>query len=132
MGRGSSKAANGRSGAPYGSEFKTLHEFSNIKYVTPTSGTLTAPMFTQTQGRVYATIDDHNDVKYITYYDKALNRYKQADIKGRKHIINGKPRLPHVHYGYYHDEHGTFKPTKKEQRLIEKIVTEWYNFNSRK
>lgn len=128
MGRGKSKAAGGRSDAPYGTEYKTLHQLDNIKYVTPTSGATTAPMYTKTSDRIYATVDGEGDVKYITFYDDNLNRYKQIDVKGQPHKVDGKLILPHTHYGYLHDENGTFKPTQEEVGVIDKVLIEWYNF----
>ena len=127
MGRGTSKASGGKSKTPYGTEFRTLLQDGKVKFVVPTSGATAAPMYTQTPGRVYATIDKNNKVKYITFYDDNLKRYKQIDLRGQPHKIDDKMELPHVHYGYLHDENGTFKPNKEEQRMIDRILKKWYN-----
>lgn len=84
-------------------------------------------METMTKGRVYATVDSKDNVKYISYYDKKNKRYKQIDLTGKPHIIEGKPTLPHTHRGYIHDEHGPRVPSAKEQRMIDKVLKIWEN-----
>lgn len=89
------------------------------------------PMETMTHGRVYATVDKEGNVKAISYYDKNNKRYKQIDIIGPKHKINGKAELPHTHKGYIHDEHGTRLPTSKEQKMIDRVLKTWQNKGSK-
>lgn len=112
----------------YGDEYKSVLQVSNIKYVVPVQGSVTAPMETMTKGRVYATVDQTRDiVKSITYYDSSNKRMKQIDINGVPHKIDGVPTIPHTHLGYIHDENGTRKPTPKEAKMIAKVVTIWQN-----
>lgn len=132
MGRGVSKSGKK---APYGTEFTTVHEVGNIKFVRTNKGATTAPMYTKTAGRIYATIDEEGDVKFIAFYDESekeeKKRVKQIDLKGRPHLIDGELVIPHVHFGYLHYENGTFRPSEEEQKLIDFIIKEWYDFNSR-
>ena len=37
-------------------------------------------------GRVYATVDKFNDIKYITFHDVQRERVRQIDVKGRTHV----------------------------------------------
>lgn len=132
MGRGASKAGKR---APYGTEFHSVYHYGRIKFVKPNSGSTTAPMYTKTKGRIYATLDDNDEVKYITTYGKTwkvlnegYNRTSQIDLSGPSHIVNGvELKPPHTHYGYRHEENGTAKPTAAERKIIDKVLTEWYN-----
>ena len=75
------------SGKPYGSEYKTLYQSGNIKFVKSYSGSAKTPMETMTKGRIYATVNAQGQVKAITYYDKHNKRYKQIDIIGLKYLV---------------------------------------------
>ncbi len=84
-------------------------------------------METMTKGRVYATVNAAGNVKAITYYDKHNKRYKQIDVIGSKHLVDGKKIIPHTHRGKVHDDKGTRAPTVKEQKMIDRILKTWYN-----
>jgi len=90
------------------------------------------PMETRAKGRIYVTVTTDGGLKAITSYDKVGKRYKQIDISGRPHTINGKRILPHTHVGYEHDEHGTNNPSEKERKLVDKVLSIWNNKNSKK
>ena len=80
-----------------------------------------------TKRRIYATINEKNELRSITFYDKDNKRYKQIDVGGTPHVIDGERVIPHVHFGYNHNEGGDYKPTGDEQKLIERIKKQWYN-----
>ncbi len=63
------------------------------------------PKETMTPGRIYVTVNAQGNLKAVTFYDKNNRKYKQIDLSGQKHIINGEPTLPHTHFGYEHDEY---------------------------
>ena len=128
-GRGSSSGMSNR-GKPYGTEYTTLFQSENIKFVKYNDGSTTAPMETMTKNRVYATIDYKGEVKHISYYDKQNKRYKQIDLD-HYHKINGEKKKPHTHKGYIHDENGTRIPNKAEEKMIAKVLRIWNNKNSR-
>jgi len=130
-GRGASSGVTDNAGRVYGSQYTTLHESGNVKFVRYNeSGSAKSPMETLTNGRVYATVNAQNEVKSITYYDKHNKRYKQIDI-GHFHSVNGIPINPHTHKGYMHDEKGTYSVTPKEEKMIERVQKIWYLYNNR-
>lgn len=129
-GRGASSGISDK-GKPYGSEYTTLYKSGNIKFVRYNDGSATAPMETMTKGRVYAVVNAKNEIKSISLYDKNNKRYKQIDITGNEHIIDGKKTLPHTHFGYFHDENGTRNVTAEENALIDKVKQLWYAKNSK-
>ena len=123
-GRGSSSGISDK-GKVYGTEYSSVYESGNIKFLVINSGNPTAPMETMTNGRVYVTLGSNGKPKFISYYDKHNKRFKQIDIEGPMHIIDGKKELPHTHRGYEHDEKGTRVPTPKEKKLIERVKRAW-------
>ena len=86
------------SGKKYGTEYETLYQSGNIKFVRYKGKSATAPMETMTKGRIYATVNRNNEIKSITYYDKHNKRYKQIDLT-HGHNVNGKVENPHTHKG---------------------------------
>ena len=62
---------------------------------------------------------------------KHNKKFKQVDIRGKPHMINGKPELPHTHKGYEHNEKGDAKPSAKEQKMVERVMKTWYNRHSK-
>lgn len=54
------------------------------------------------------------------------------DLSGNEHIIDGNMVLPHTHYGYIHDEHGTKILSKSENALIDMVKSAWYIRNRKK
>ena len=128
-GRGSSSGISVK-GKIYGSEYKTLYETGNIKFVKYKEGAATTPMETMTKGRVYVTVNAKNEIKSISYYDKNNKRYKQVDM-GHAHKVNGNKLDPHKHKGYLHDEKGTFEGSRKEKNMIDRVKSTWYNYVNR-
>ncbi len=124
-GRGSSGGKSAK-GKDCGTEYTTLYKAGNIKYVKYKNGSATAPLETMSKGRVYALVNDKNEVKSISYYDKHQKRYKQIDLD-HPHKIDGKWIQPHTHYGYMHDEKGSKQLTSSQKKMVDRIVTTWYN-----
>ncbi|AVM42832.1 hypothetical protein [Fastidiosipila sanguinis] len=114
----------------YGTEYTSVYQSGNIKFLKYNlSSAATAPMETMTRGRVYATIDSQDRVKYITYFDKNNKRYKQIDVIGRPHTVNNERIIPHTHKGYNHDEKGTYSLSNKESKMVDRVLTTWENRN---
>lgn len=128
-GRGASSGVSDK-GKPYGSEYTTVYQSGNIKFVKQTNASnAKTPIETMTKGRIYVTLGKNNEPKSITRYSNNGLRKKQIDITGKPHIINGKSVLPHTHKGYVHDEKGTRDLTKAERNLVEKVKKIWKNRN---
>lgn len=116
-GRGASSGLSDK-GKKYGSEYTTLYESENIKFIRYNDSTAAkTPQETMTRGRVYATVNDKNKVVAISYYDNENKRRMQIDLE-KEH----KGMLPHTHHGYEHNERdsskGAAKPTTEEKRCI--------------
>ena len=121
-GRGASSGIS-KKGKKYGTEYITLFQSGNVKFVKFNDGNTTSPMETMTKGRVYVTVDYKNEPKFISYYDKNNKRYKQIDLDHFHRDIKGI----HKHLGYEHDEKGTKQLSIKESKMVEKIKKIWDN-----
>lgn len=128
-GRGASSGTSAK-GKPYGSEYDTVYEAGNIKFVMASDGSATAPLETMTHGRVYVTINANDQLKFISYYSNEKKRKKTIDLT-KPH--NGV--IPHVHNGYLHNENdgrkGFSNPTTEENRMIARVYDLWYNRHSK-
>lgn len=124
-GRGSSSGIS-VSGKPYGSEYHTVLQFGNIKFVKPNEGVSSAPLETMTKGRVYVTVNNLGVLKYISYYDTNNKRTKTIDLDKAHYGM-----IPHTHHGYLHNENdgikGATKLTTKEKKMVERVRKLWYN-----
>lgn len=125
-GRGASSGMSDK-GIPYGTEYHSVLTVGNIKFVKKNEGAATAPLETMTPGRIYVLVNDRDEVRAVTFYDTENRRYKQIDVSGRPHQIGGASVLPHTHLGYEHDEGGTQPLTRQEKKLVDKVLTAWYN-----
>lgn len=126
-GRGASSGLSDK-GKPYGTEYETLHQSGNIKFVRYNDSTAAkTPMETMSKDRIYVTVNSKNEAHSITFYDKDNKRYKQIDIEGSPHKIGESKVLPHTHQGYVHDEDGTRHLTPKEKTLVDKVKRIWQN-----
>lgn len=128
-GRGASSGISDK-GKRYGTEYKTVLQSGNIKFVKKNEGSVSPPLETQSKGRVYVTVGKDDELKSISFYDSENERYKQIDLS-HTHYINGKKKNPHVHIGYEHNEFGDRDANQKEKDLIEKIKKKWYNYRNK-
>ena len=127
-GRGAASSAN------YGSEYLSVLQKGNIKFLIPTSGRSKAPLETQfdpkrkPKGRVYAVIDGEGKVSSISYYNSE-KKLKSTDIDGHRHIENGVDLGPnHTHLGYIHKENGSRSMTEGEARMRDRVKHLWDEF----
>lgn len=128
-GRGSSSGVS-LDGKKYGTEYTTLYQAGNIKFIRYNGGNATSPFETMTKGRVYANVNNQGKVKSVIYFDKNNRRYKQVDID-HPHKIDGKWTQPHTHKGYEHGKKGDRKVTDKEQKMIDRVLKTWHNKNGK-
>lgn len=124
-GRGSSSGISDKV-EKYGTEYHTVYQSGNIKFIKINKGNITPPFETMTKGRVYVTVSNQDKPKSIVYFDKHNKRYKQVDID-HPHRISGEWTVPHTHKGYFHNEKGTFKLSEKEQKIVDKVIEIWEN-----
>lgn len=131
-GRGASSGIS-RSGKPYGSEYYTVLQHGNIKFVKSydEKHNNKAPMETMTKGRIYGYVNSKNELKSLTFFDNTNKRNMTIDISGKPHKINGQLTIPHLHKGYEHSEHGTYTLNKNQSKLVEKALNIWYKYNNR-
>ena len=102
-GRGASSGMSVK-GKSYGSEFRSVLQDGNIKFVKANNSSATAPLETMTRGRVYVTVNAADELKFISYYDNQNKRTKTIDLtKPHKGV------LPHTHHGYEHFENESKK-----------------------
>ena len=123
-GRGASSGMSDK-GKPYGTEYTTLLTAGNVKFIQATSRN--SDMFeTMTRGRVYAEVNAQGELKRIVYFDNALKKSKEIDMR---HAHKGMK--PHTHHGYEHAENdgpkGAARLTAQEKRLVDRIEKRWYN-----
>lgn len=127
-GRGSSSGVSNY-GNTYGSQYHTVLQSGNIKFVEKNSRDSETLMETMTQGRVYVTVGG-NDLKSIVYMDRNNKRIKTIDLD-HKH----DDTRPHTHHGYLHSENdspkGYAKLTTDEKKMVERVRRIWYNRNSK-
>lgn len=128
-GRGSSSGISSNS-SEYGTQYRTILEDGNIKFVNKYNRTSETLMETMTPGRVYVTVGG-KDLLQIIYFDTTNKRTKTIDLS---HTHDGKK--PHVHHGYEHNENdgkkGYTNLQEKEKRMVERIKKIWNNYLSKR
>ena len=123
-GRGSSSGVSVK-GNEYGSQYHTLLQSGNIKFVEKNTRNSETLMETMTKGRVYVTVGG-DDLLSVTYFNTANKRTKTIDLE-HEH----KGMKPHTHHGYFHAENDSRKGaswlTPEEKRMVARIEKIWYN-----
>lgn len=126
-GRGASSGVS-NSGKEYGSEYETVFQSGNIKFIRAKSHD--SELFeTMTPGRVYVTVTEKDKPKSIYYFDRNLKKTKNIDLT---HKHNGK--IPHTHHGYEHsseDKHGGTGLSVKEKKMVDRVTELWYKHISK-
>lgn len=126
-GRGASSGVSVK-GKPYGSEFRTLLQADNVKFVKQNAAmNAKDPLETMTKGRIYATINDEDKINAISYYGDDGKRIKTINLLHSHKQFTGE----HTHIGYYHDEGGTRGLTDEEKKLVAFVKKAWYNRHSK-
>lgn len=124
-GRGASSGTS-QKGRTYGSEYKSILQVGNIKFIEATNMKLEQPLETMTRGRVYVLVNGSELVSVI-YYGNNLKKSKQIDLRHKHRGIQ-----PHTHHGQYHSEDDTKKGatrlTIKERNMVDKVSSIWENY----
>ncbi len=127
-GRGASSGISDK-GNKYGSQYKTILESGNIKFVSKNSRDSETLMETMTRGRVYVTVGG-NKLLSIIYFDNKNKRSKSINLD---HLHKGMQ--PHTHHGYLHNEKDSAKGaahlTTREKQMVERVQKIWYSYCNR-
>lgn len=110
-------------GNSYGSQYHTVLQSGNIKFVSKSDRNSETLMETMTSGRVYAHVEG-DDLLSIVYFDSENKRSRQIDLS---HAHDGKS--PHVHDGYDFQKgnHGARGLSPKEKQMVERVTKVWQN-----
>lgn len=119
-GRGASSGLSAK-GKPYGSQYRSVLESGDFKFVTKNTRESETLMETMTPGRVYVEVGG-NDLLRIVFFDK--------DNK-RNHVIERDKRTDewHTHNGYLHAEYGTAQHeplSDDDKRTLAEVKRLWY------
>lgn len=109
-------------GNPYGSQYHTLLEVDNIKFVSKNTRQSENLMETMTSGRVYATVGGEAVIR-ITFFDEENKRSKVIELDKRTETW-------HVHQGYEHTEYSEnhWDPlSDSDRKILDKVLTAWNN-----
>lgn len=124
---GSRGASSGISdkGNKYGSQYDTIHEEGNIKFIKKKTRQSEDLLETMTRGRVYVTVGG-DQLMAITYFDTDNKRSKVLHLD---HAHDGVQ--PHEHDGYYpitvNGRKQYRKPNAEEQAMIDRVTEIWNN-----
>lgn len=126
-GRGASSGIYGKNNEKkYGSEYRSVLQVDNIKFLVRNQGRNSAPMETMTKDRIYAIIDGENKIGSLSFYDDNGKRKIQIDIDKHEHFVDDiSLGTRHAHIGYFHDENGSRVLTKEEEVLVQRALKIW-------
>lgn len=54
---------------PYGSEYLTIYQSGNIRFLKQNKGSVKVPIETMAKRKTYVTLRNDNEPKHISYYD---------------------------------------------------------------
>lgn len=122
-GRGASSGMS-RKGNPYGSQYHSVNESGNIKFL---KGNVENPeelVETMTNGRVYVLLNSKDNIKSITFFDKENKRSRVVEID------HGHQKMgEHVHNGYERPmkdgKSYATRPTAKDREMIDRVKKLW-------
>ena len=99
----------------------TLSGDPNVKILIQDKGSVKAPEYSHTKGRVYAIVQG-GKLKHLTYYDDEHKQHISVDL-----LHPHKGVQPHIHIDLNHtpDSPG-ISPTAEQMALIEKIKKEFH------
>lgn len=123
-GRGASSGfsydKNGNPKNKYGTQYHTVYQDGNIKFVQKNRRDSEALMETMTQGRIYGVIAS-GQVDTIILFDENNKRNRTIHLRDPH-------AQPHSHKGYFHDEYD--KDTSlsdSDKEIIAKVLKAWQN-----
>ena len=120
-GRGTSYGISNK-GNKYGTQYKTLLQVGNIKFVSKNTRTSEPLMETMTKGRVYVEVGGKDLLRIISFdSNNKRNRVIERDKRSGEW---------HLHKGYFHSEYGKEKHeplTASDRAIVDRIKKLWQN-----
>ena len=99
----------------------TLKGNPNVKIIVQDSNNVVAPVFSHTEGRIYAVVKN-GVLKHLAYYDKEHKQAVSIDFLHEHHGVK-----PHRHEYMNHDKNSEgHPPTQDEWTLIKQIKKEYH------
>lgn len=120
-GRGASSGISDK-GRVYGSQYETVLEHENMKFVTNIGKNYEPLMETMTDGRTYVQVGGEDILRIVQMgQDNRRNKVIEYDKKKKQW---------HVHHGYLHAEdseklHDSL--SRADEKLLEKVNRIWHN-----
>lgn len=110
-------------GNKYGTQYRTVFESGDIKFVTKVKRDAESLLETKTMGRVYVEVGGEDLLRIVSFDDK----------KRRNHVIERDKRRGgwHTHNGYYHAENGASEHeplSDSDKEMLAKVTAMWYKF----
>lgn len=122
-GRGASSGVSDK-GHKYGTDYKTIFQSGNIKFVVKARKDAEELEETMTKGRVYVLMNNKNEPGYIIYFNNELKRNRRIDIKSFH-----KGMKPHNHHFEEQIEmngkKGASKLDIKESKMVDRVNNLW-------
>lgn len=127
-GRGSSSGfsvdKNGNPKNAYGTQYSTLFQDGDIKFVVKNSRQSEPLMETMTSGRIYAEVGGNRIIRIVQF----------GDDNRRNRVIEYDKRTKtwHSHAGYYHGENSKGAHdsiSAGDQNLLDNVLALWHNHN---
>ena len=97
-----------------GKTFRSIGGFDNVKILVRDSGSVKAPEFSHTAGRIYAIVQD-GKLKHLAYYDENHKQAVSIDLQHAHHGVQ-----PHKHLYLDHSDKG-IPLSEKEKALVNEI-----------
>ena len=97
-----------------GKTFRSIGGFDNVKILVRDSGSVKAPEFSHTAGRIYAIVQN-GTLKHLAYYDENHKQAVSIDLLHAHHGVQ-----PHKHLYLDHSDKG-IPISEKEKALINEI-----------
>ena len=120
-GRGASSGISDK-GNEYCTQYETVLQVDNIKFVKKQARESEPLMETMTEGRIYVHVGG-DDLLRIVFFDENNKRNRVLEREKRNNTW-------HVHEGYFHTEYGEEKhgtPTEEDEKIIAKVTEAWNN-----
>lgn len=84
----------------YGTEYYSVGQVDNVKFIKQREGSLRLPLETRSVNRIYFLLDNGGRLKKIGFYDCDGKQSVRIDVLGKSHK---GVKTPHAHDAFYDD-----------------------------